>query len=398
MHKALTVEPLLVPAGDFIGSTEPKSEPFLWKADRDSLAFAEMLAEWEAIAQGAPPLLTPEFVLLTARLLGRREILLCGARRGGALVAALPMVRQGRTLVAVRGEHTPRVDLVGESDSVGAIWRALQQAGAWDLAELQGVPADSPLATTLPRLAAADGYAVRVRETSRAPWFLVDGIEQRIHRRFRGDMNRLERQLGGVELERVTSFDRGAIEEVLRLEAAAWKGAAGTAIACDAELTEFYEAVAQLFASRGALSIAFLRARGVRIAAQFALEDATTRYLVKVGYDPAYAHYGPGQLLVRETASDAARRGLQRYDLLGQDTAWKTKWTDLVRPHVQVRLYAPSMLGRARHFVHEVARPVAGRALRALRGKHARADMGKTGKSAKVDGAATAEQARNSAS
>jgi CelD/BcsL family acetyltransferase involved in cellulose biosynthesis len=178
--------------------------------------------------------------------------------------------------------------------------------------------------------------------------------------------------MGGVELERIVTFDRRAIEDVLRLEAAGWKGAAGTAIACDAELARFYMAIARIFSRRGGLSMAFLRSRGVRIAAQFALEDATTRYLMKVGYDPAFAHFGPGQLLVRETASDAARRGLLRYDMLGQDTPWKTKWTSLVRPHVQVRIYAPSALGRARYLVHEVARPLAGGALRALRAGHAR--------------------------
>jgi CelD/BcsL family acetyltransferase involved in cellulose biosynthesis len=247
----------------------------------------------------------------------------------------------------------------------------VRDAGGWDLIEIQAVPADSPLAVILPKLAIADRCEVQVGETSRAPWFLVDGIEQRIHRRFRGDMRRLERQMGGVELERVVTFDRRAIEDVLRLEAAGWKGSAGTAIACNAELARFYTAIARVFARRGGLSIAFLRMRGVRIAAQFALEDATTRYLMKVGYDPAYAHFGPGQLLVRETASDAARRGLLRYDMMGQATPWKTKWTDLVRPHVQVRIYAPSALGRARYFVHEVARPLAGGALRALRASRA---------------------------
>jgi CelD/BcsL family acetyltransferase involved in cellulose biosynthesis len=356
-------------------SSEMTIEPFFARIERKSGASVQVLNQWRGLARGAAPMLTPEFALLTARLLGKRQILLFGALRAGSLVAALPMVRQGRKLVAVRGAHTPRVDLVGETNSVAAIWRGLREAGGWDLIEMEAVPADSPLAVMLPRLAAADRCEVRVRVTSRAPWFLVDGIEQRIHRRFRGDMRRLERQMGGVELERVATFDRSVIKDVLRLEAAAWKGAAGTAIACHGELARFYVAIARIFARRGGLSIDFLRARGVRVAAQFALEDTTTRYLMKVGYDPAYAHFGPGQLLVRETASDAARRGLQRYDMMGQDTPWKTKWTNLVRPHVQMRVYAPSAFGRARYFVHEVARPLAGGALRTLRGKHTRQGM-----------------------
>jgi CelD/BcsL family acetyltransferase involved in cellulose biosynthesis len=358
--------------GDPLSLGEITGRPYVASVERRNSAFARVFAEWQTLARGAAPMLAPEFALLTARLLGDREILLFGARRGDALVAALPMVRRGRTLLTVRGEHTPRVDLVGDRAALPALWRALRDAGGWDVLEMQAVPADSPLAIALPKLAALDRCKVVVRETSRAPWFFVEGIEQRIHRRFRGDMRRLERQVGGVELEQVVTPDHGAMRDMLRLEAAAWKGAAGTAIACSAELSSFYRAIARLFARRGELSIAFLRTRGIRIAGQFALEDTNTRYLIKVGYDPEYAHFGPGQLLVRETASDAARRGLRRYDLLGQDTPWKTKWTDLVRPHVRVRVYAPSALGRARHFVREVARPLGGDALRALRAPRAK--------------------------
>ncbi len=344
-----------------------KPEPFAIPIDRKNHAFADELAAWHALSRGATPLIGPDFILLTARLLGEREVTLFGARRGGLLTAALPMVRHGRALRTVHGDHTPRMDVVGDAGSIPALWRAMCEAKGWDVLELRAVPADSPLAVMLPELARQERFDVRVRETSRPPWFLVDGIEQRIHRRFRGDMRRLERQMGGVELERVASFDRGALQDVLRLEAAAWKGAAGTAIACNPRLSRFYTALARVFARKRQLSLNFLRARGVRIAAQFALEDATTFHLMKVGYDPEYAHFGPGQILVRETAADAARRGLVRYDMLGQDTAWKMKWTSEVRPHVQITMYAPSPGGRVYHFVREIARPLAGRALRRVR-------------------------------
>jgi CelD/BcsL family acetyltransferase involved in cellulose biosynthesis len=351
-----------------LSATAALAEPFLARVERKRGAFSEALESWSMLARDAAPLLSPELALLTARQIGATYAFLVGARHGrGPLVAALPMARRGRTLVAVRGDHTPRVDLVGDPAALPALWRAVRDMGGWDALELQGVPADSPLAVALPALAQEDGFYARVRETHRAPWFLVGDIEQRIHRRFRGDMRRLERQLGGVELERVASYDRAALRDVLRLEAAAWKGAAGTAIASNAQDVHFYEALARVFARRGRLTLAFLRARGARIAALFALEDATTFYLMKTGYDPEFAHFGPGQLLVRETALDAGRRGLVRYDMLGRDTAWKMKWTDEVRAHVAIDVYAPSVLGRTRYFVREVARPVAGRALARLR-------------------------------
>jgi CelD/BcsL family acetyltransferase involved in cellulose biosynthesis len=343
-------------------------EPFHTRIQRKRGTFSEALDSWSVLAGDAAPLFSPELVLLTARQIDARRTFLVGARHDrGPLVAALPLARRGRTLVAVRGDHTPRVDLVGDPAALPSLWRAVRDMGGWDALQLRSVPADSPLAVALPALAEADGFHARVRETHRVPWFLVEDIEQRIHRRFRGDMRRLERQLGGVELERVTSFDRPALQDILRLEAAAWKGAAGTAIASNPRDVRFYEALARIFARRGRLTLAFLRARGARIAAIFALEDATTFYLMKTGYDPEFAHYGPGQLLVRETAIDACRRGLVRYDMLGRDTPWKMKWTEEVRSHVSIDVYAPSLLGRTRYFVQEVARPLAARAAAKLR-------------------------------
>ncbi len=357
-----TVQPRLVPTR---GSG--RVEPLALKINRKSRSFDETRAQWSRLGRLGPPLLAAELALLTARLVREPDPLLVGATRRGTLVAALPLARRGRTLRALRSEHTPRVDAVGDPSVAPALWQAIRAIDGWDTLELRGVPADSVLALELPQMARAERCSVYVREVSRAPWFEVQGIEERLHRRFRGDMRRLERQLGGVDLERVTTFDRAALREVFLLEAASWKGSAGTAIACEARLVAFYAGIARVFAGRGQLTLAFLRARGRRIAGCFALEDADTFHLLKIAHDPEYAHFGPGQLLVRETAHDAACRGLTRYDLLGHDTAYKMKWTDNVRPHVEIRIYTPTLRGRARSWTREVVRPLAGRAGRALR-------------------------------
>ena len=71
---------------------------------------------------------------------------------------------------------------------------------------------------------------------------------------------------------------------------------------------------------------------------------------------------------MRETALDAARRGLARYDFPGQDAAYKMKWTDLRAGRTsRYVIDAPSLRGRARRRAREVARPLAGRARRTLR-------------------------------
>lgn len=341
----------------------------LMNIDRRCPRFAGVVRQWRNLASTAGPLLSPELALLHMRFAAPsvESLLACGRYADGTLAAALPLARHGRTLLALRTSHTVRIDLVGDPSALPQLWQAIRQDGGWDCFELRGVPEDSPLVTTLSELARGDGLPVYAREIARMPWFEIAGIEERIHRRFRGDMRRLERQLGGIELESIRRFDRAALRDFYRLEGAGWKGEAGTAIALDPRLVAYYDAIARVFAPRGQWSIAFVRARGERIAGCIALEDHASFYLLKIAYDPRYAHYGPGQLLVRETALDAGRRGLRLYDLLGRDSAYKMKWTDQVRPHVEVRIYSASLRARTRHCVREIARPILRRALRGFR-------------------------------
>jgi CelD/BcsL family acetyltransferase involved in cellulose biosynthesis len=349
-----------VPPGDADAGTDPVA----YRIDRKNRSFGEVLAQWARIARTASPLFAPEFALLTAELLDERQPLIAGATRRGTLVAALPIARRGRTLVALRSDPNTRVDLVGDARATPSLWRAMRSVRGWETLELRGVPADSVLATDFPGIARRDGYRTFVREVTRAPWFDVVGVEQRIHRHFRDRMRSLERQVGGIELERKSAFDRVAIADLLRLEASSANAPAGAA-ASDAHRVRFYSALARVFARRGQLSVAFLRARGRRIAGCFALEDGTTFHILKLACDPEYARFGPAHLLIRETAADAERRGLTRYDLVGTGTPARM-WTDRARSHVEVVAYAPSFRGRATWWTREVARPVAGRVMRAF--------------------------------
>ena len=125
-------------------------------------------------------------------------------------------------------------------------------------------PPTRSLARELPALARARAAAASyVREVSRAPWFEVEGIEQRIHRRFRGDMRRLERQLGGVELERIARLrSRARCARSCASRRRAGRDGPGRRSRAKPSLVAFYAATARVFARRGQLTLAFLRARG----------------------------------------------------------------------------------------------------------------------------------------
>ena len=117
------------------------------------------------------------------------------------------------------------------------------------------------------------------------------------------------------------------------LEAAAWKGENGTAMISDAAVTEFYTRLAKGEADLGQLRLNFLRVAGKRIAFSYVLQNRKRLCAVKIGYDPAYHGYSPGNMLLNLIVKDACARGIEEYDLLGGDDDWKFEWTKQKREH-----------------------------------------------------------------
>ena len=90
---------------------------------------------------------------------------------------------------------------------------------------------------------------------------------------------------------------REAFERFLELEAAGWKGKAGTAIASrTADLAYFRELVAN-FAGEDTLQLDALLLDGAPIAMGVLVESAATRHFLKIAYDEAQSRHSPGRAL-----------------------------------------------------------------------------------------------------
>src|SRR3989442_15463214 len=86
--------------------------------------------QWRMLTDEAPPFLAPEFFSLTLRL-SAGEPLVAEAWNAGQLVGVLPLSLEGRTLLALRSDHTALFDYWGTLDGLDAIWRALLADKRW---------------------------------------------------------------------------------------------------------------------------------------------------------------------------------------------------------------------------------------------------------------------------
>ncbi len=321
---------------------------------------------WQALAAESVPFLAPDFFELTVPLADGAPFF-AGAWEGDALVGALPLSLAGRTLRALRSDHSPMFDYCGSQEGLDAIWRALLATPGWDTLVLEGVPADSPLATRLPGLAGRDGCRTVAVPGARHLVIALPGFEANVSPKFLTNLRRCARKASGIELERIASPTRSDFKAALELEAMAWKAAAGTSIEADPHAAHLYRALVRIFGRRGRASLYFLRAGGERIAQLLALEDARTIYALKIGYDPRQSTLSPGHLLVWKVAEDARRRGLLAFDFAGRESEWKRKWTEQFSRTVSLRVYRRTPRGLALYTLRHVVKPRLPDAVRDIR-------------------------------
>ncbi len=268
-------------------------------------------------------------------------------------IAIVPLMRsEGRfyglrvhRLEIIGNVHTQRFDVISSHrrpEAYRAIWRTLlRQKALWDVLVLSHLPAGSPTLKMLTSLAQGDGFLTGVWRSAEAPYIPIEGgwdaYFNRLSPKLRANLRRRGKRLqqfGDVRME-VVGFGQevgGALEEGLRIEAAGWKGRAGTAIVADEATHRFYSLLARRAARRGWLRLHFLRVGGRRIAFDFSLFYSDKAYLLKPAYDPEFATCSPySQLLVR-ILQDHFDRGVKEFDFLGQEDVWKFNWAARTRP------------------------------------------------------------------
>jgi hypothetical protein len=191
-------------------------------------------------------------------------------------------------------------------------------------------------------------------------------VEANVDSKFRQNLRRRKRRLaeqGEVKYFVVDGKDAKKLDEALAdffvIEASGWKGKGGTAIAQKPELVGFYTQLARDAARRGALALGFLTVGGKVIAAHMTLVQAGRSFLLKLGYDEAFAEFSPGQQLVSEAIKDSCQRGLREFDFLGPWMEWKADWETRVRTHQWLTIFRPTRAGVLVHEARYTAWPVA---------------------------------------
>jgi len=321
----------------------------------------ELSEAWQAFGPGVrQPMLSHAWVrACAAAFAGPGQLAVTVVDTLDDAVAMAPLV--------VRGDTIPQLELLGV-DEIGEpsdLFAVTPSALGW-LADalvrtgrplhLKRILAESPTVAALRRAYRGRGLVIALPHAA-YPWISLDGgwtcPESRLSARRRSDVRRARRiaeRLGSVTSE-VIAPEAGEVKrllgEALKVEAASWKGARGSALLVDPGRRVFFNRYALAAAEQGILRLAFLRIGGRAAAMQLAVESGRRFWLLKIGYDASFSRCSPGTLLMIETLRYAAQRGLHSYEFLGTVEPWTSMWNPRTRPCVSLRAYPATPAGMA---------------------------------------------------
>ena len=297
-------------------------------------------AAWEGLARSAAepnPFFESWFLLPSlARLDGGRGGSILCFRQEGMLAGLMPIVRHHhyeRWPLPHLGNWVHQniffgTPLVAPQAAV-PFWRAVldwadSNTGIAAFLHLSGIALDGPVYAALESVLAADGRAWGVVERKERALLTSGpdagaGLEGSMPARKQKDLNRRLRrlaELGDVEFRWETGAGGAAqwIEEFLALEAAGWKGEAGSALACDPATEGLFRECLGVAAERERLVRLSLRLNDRPVAMLSTFLTPPGAFGFKTAFDEDYARFSPGVLLEREFLRAPRRFGISWCD------------------------------------------------------------------------------------
>jgi len=327
---------------------------------REISQFACLAGKWNHLAACfATPLVRHEWFLACAQAVcPPAELCVLVLQSAGGLDAATALAinnHEGRETVEVLGSSLlcePSGFIYRDEGSLRQLVGAIRDLNRPVL--FRRLAADSPELRALAEVSRGRGFFT-VRSAAGTPWLPIASpwceFERGLSSRRKYDLGRARRRaevFGKLEFE-VLAPEPACLDECLKetitVEAAGWKGEAGTAMLCDQRVRSFFQHYTHTAALLGMLRFCSLRIDGRQAAFQIVVEHSNRLWVLKIGYDEAFARCSPGVLLMHETIRYAFDRGLEAFEFLGAEEPWIRMWTGQSHACMSAWLYPQSLRG-----------------------------------------------------
>jgi CelD/BcsL family acetyltransferase involved in cellulose biosynthesis len=351
------------------------TRPVVFDAMNDSVEwitaeqrFAQVRAEWDELVKGEPTPFSDHawFTCWWGAFRDDATLSVCVVWRGDRLVAAAPLYARGRRLFSMTNYHTPLLRFpASDGDALRAVVDATLDARPSDLS-LHAIPADDVAISTLLERSAHHGRTSLVETVHTSPSVDTSGDRPSWEQTHSRELRELKRRRRKLEREHVAEWRLvehssnldADLARGFAVEASGWKGRAGTAISSAKETDQFYRDVARAYHAQGELRLAWLHIDGRPVAFNFCVQRGRRLYLLKTGFDESVRQHAPGLLLNLYVIERCFEVGVEMYDFLGANAAWKQRFATGERAHVRLWSYRRRPVPLARYILRRGAVPL----------------------------------------
>jgi len=331
----------------------------------DFISFLSLKQAWDGLVSRTEldhPFVTHEWIRTWWESFGgNRTMHIIVVRDGDSVVGIAPMLEDTerfygfklRKLSFIWNTHVPRCDFIVAGkrlDVYRTLWEHIAAEGRrWDLLLLPQLPEGSPTLTWFKELAVSSGFLACTWSADASPYVPISGTWEdyfeslpRNHRSSLHSRTARLSSMGKVELEPLSADAdnvSSALDEGFQIDAAAWKATTGDTQLVDAGVRNFYSKLVESSSIRNLVKLQFLRAGSKRIAFNLSVRYGSSMYLIKGGHLPEYTDYSPFNILASKSLENCFREGLQRYDFLGKEEEWKSRWSRRVLSHHWMFIY-----------------------------------------------------------
>jgi CelD/BcsL family acetyltransferase involved in cellulose biosynthesis len=329
--------------------------------------------EWRSLAAAADcaPFLTWEWMSAWQARFGGDPFII-KIHRGKDLIGILPLrqaririIGLGYTQLGFLGDGpggADRLDLIArredQYDAAAASLHFLAKEG-FDLVRLENLRPGSPTVQSL-KNTVLEGVTHCERDGYTCPQIdLTPGWDEVLARsRRRSNFGRRLRRLkalDGFEFRSVTSPAElsAAFDRFLDLHRKRRPGRA-SALSGSSQLVRFHRDVVARMSATGWLRFDELWCEGALRASIYAFDDGSTFYYYNTGFDTDWADRSVGLVLIGLSIRAAADRGVQTYDFLRGDEAYKFDWANRTERLVNVTIAGNRTAARIAHTVGDL--------------------------------------------
>ena len=314
---------------------------------------SDLQHEWrqlECSVAGATPFQTPEWLLTWWQHFGSGELRTFVFRNSGHLVGILPAFLHNwneRSQLTLLGTGISDfldpllASPISREISCGLL-RHLSESKEWDVCDWQDLTDAAPLIQCSPDFGLAveavtdtPCAAITMNQPFADFWKLRSSGLRRNVRRYRQKAE----EVAPLETEVTSSAGREYLDALIRLHSARWREQGEPGMIAANRSAAFLRDVVERLEARGIVRFFALRFQGTIAAVILGFEYRQTIYAYLSAFDPAYAAFGFGRLLLFEALQYAFANGCKSWNFLRGEEPYKFEWgaEQIAKTHLVIR-------------------------------------------------------------